>query len=83
MNPQPPAVPARPPVGGTGWFAVGRAAYGGAALCAPARIAGLAAGAPPGSAARLAGRLIGARQVVQAAVTVRPSPDMLRLGAAT
>lgn len=65
-------------------FTVGRAAYGVALLCAPARVAGLAAGAPPNSTIRLAGRVLGARQVAQAVVTAaRPGPSTLRFGAAT
>lgn len=70
-----------PAAAGRRWFAAGRAAYGLALLSAPGLLAGLA-GVPADHRARAVARVLGARQVAQAAATAaQPSTPVLRLGA--
>jgi hypothetical protein len=61
-----------------------RGAYGVALCCAPGTLIRLAGGADAGQPARAVGRLLGARQIVQAAVSAAfPAPAVLALGAET
>jgi hypothetical protein len=61
-----------------------RAGYGAALLLAPGPMLRLCTGHPAGPAARRVGRLLGARQLIQAALTAGtgPSATGLRIGAA-
>jgi hypothetical protein len=61
-----------------------RAGYGAALLCAPGPLIGLCTGRPPGPRARRVARVLGARHVVQAAITAaNPGPTVITLGALT
>jgi hypothetical protein len=60
-----------------------RAWYGGALLCAPGLIIRMATGRPAGARARGVTRLLGARHLLQAALTPGPAPGArLAIGAA-
>jgi len=66
------------------WFATARGAYGAALLCAPGPLTSAAAGRPASTGVRATARVLGARQLLQAAVTgAGASPAVLALGAAT
>lgn len=67
-----------------GWLTAVRAAYGTVLLCAPARAAALAGGAPPDRRVRTVARVLGIRHLAQASVTAWcPCPAVLLLGAGT
>lgn len=56
-----------------------RACYGGMLLCAPGLMIRLGTGHPAGSRARSVTRLLGARHLLQAALTAGPAPGAARL----
>jgi len=59
-----------------------RAGYGAALLCAPGPLIGAVTGRPPGPRARTVARVLGARQLAQAAVTVcAPASEVVAVGA--
>ena len=58
-----------------------RAGYGAALLCAPGPMIGVVTGQPPGRRARQIARVLGARHLAQAAITVlNPGPEVVALG---
>ncbi|HLI41936.1 MAG TPA: hypothetical protein VKV35_09875 [Streptosporangiaceae bacterium] len=64
------------------WFAAARAGYGLALVGRPGRAVRLAQGSPADGRARAVTRVLGARHLIQAAVTAaRPGPRTLALGA--
>ena len=66
------------------WFTAARGAYGAVLLCAPGPLTSAAAGRPASTGARATARVLGARQLLQAAVTgAGASPAVLALGAVT
>ena len=63
-------------------FPAARACYGVALLCAPGVMLGLATGEAPSQRARTVARILGARHLAQAALTLwRPRPAVLFAGA--
>ena len=63
-------------------FPAARACYGAALLCAPGLLLGLCTGQPPSQRARAVARVLGARHLAQAVLTLwRPGPAMLLAGA--
>jgi hypothetical protein len=59
-----------------------RGAYGVALCCAPGRLIGLAGGPAHDQRARAVARILGARHIAQAGLTLlRPDPALLALGA--
>jgi hypothetical protein len=67
-----------------GLLQVARAGYGGALLVVPGPVIRLVAGRPAGSRARTVARVLGARHLLQAALTTAAAPGgpSLRIGAA-
>jgi hypothetical protein len=58
-----------------------RAGYGAALLCAPGPMIGVVTGKPPSRRARRVARVLGARHLIQAAVTaLNPGPEVVALG---
>jgi hypothetical protein len=58
-----------------------RAGYGAALLCAPGPMIGVVTGQPPSRRARRVARVLGARHLAQAAITVlNPGPEVVALG---
>jgi hypothetical protein len=58
-----------------------RAGYGAALLCAPGPMIGVITGQPPSRRARRVARVLGVRQLAQAAVTaLNPGPEVVALG---
>lgn len=63
-------------------FPAARACYGAALLCAPGLALGLATGQAPGQRARMVARILGARHLAQAVLTLwRPRPAVFLAGA--
>ena len=63
-------------------FPAARACYGAALLCAPGLALGLATGQAPGQRARAVARILGARHLAQAVLTLwRPRPAVFLAGA--
>jgi hypothetical protein len=78
-----PACPAAGTAGRREQLQVIRASYGVALLLAPGLVAYLATGRYPGRRARRVAQLLGARHLIQAAITAFvPEPDVFALGAA-
>jgi hypothetical protein len=63
-----------------GLLQVARAGYGGALLIVPGPVIRVAAGRPAGPRARAVARVLGARHLLQAALTVAAAPDGPALG---
>jgi hypothetical protein len=77
---QPDLAPAPP---GLRWMNAVRAAYGGALLCVPGPIISAVTVAPASRRARTVARVLGARQVAQAAVCgLAPTRGLIQAGAA-
>jgi hypothetical protein len=83
--PVPEAVPApllSPALAPRVLFPAARACYGAALLCAPGLALGLATGQAPSQRARTVARILGARHLAQAVLTLwRPRPAVLLAGA--
>jgi hypothetical protein len=63
-------------------FPAARACYGAMLLCAPGPVLGLSTGQPPSPRARAVARVLGARHLAQAVLTLwRPRPAVLAAGA--
>jgi hypothetical protein len=63
-------------------FPAVRACYGAVLLCAPGPVLGLSTGRPSSARARAVARILGARHLAQAVLTVwRPDPVVLAAGA--
>ena len=63
-------------------FPAARACYGAALLCAPGLALGLATGQAPSQRARMVARILGARHLAQAVLTLwRPRPAVFLAGA--
>jgi len=68
---------------GTRWMNVVRAGYGGALLCVPGPMISAVTGAPVSGRVRAVARVLGARQLVQAAVCgLAPGRRLVQAGAA-
>ena len=84
-TPVPEAVPApllSPAVVPRVLFPAARACYGAALLCAPGLALGLSTGEAPSQRARTVARILGARHLAQAVLTLwRPRPAVLLAGA--
>jgi len=76
------AGPARFPLG-TRWMSVVRAGYGSALLCVPGLVISAVTGAPASGRVRAVARVLGVRQLVQAAVCgMAPRRGLVQAGAA-
>jgi len=68
---------------GVRWMSIVRASYGWALLCVPGPMITAVTGAPVSGRVRAVARVLGARQIVQAAVCgLVPAPGLIQAGAA-